>query len=166
MTWFSTSNTGHSFEHHSGGTYRNLAEVEIIKDLLNRLQFAADTQEKVFDVAVMSGYSGQVDAMRHAFAGLAPNLTKLRIEVNTVDTYQGREADIAIYSITRSNKEKRIGFLKETERINVALSRGKDLLCIVGDSEFCRSIVSENPFQEILSYIEDSPDCEIVGEPV
>ena len=164
VTWYSTSDCSHPHERPTRGTFRNHAEVEEIKRLLKRLQFAANAEDKTFEVAVMSGYSGQVDAMQHAFAGLEPTLDKLRIEVCTVDTYQGREADIAIYSVTRSNKEKRIGFLKERERINVALSRGKELLCIVGDSRFCRSIESNNPFRDVLKYIENSSDCALVGE--
>jgi len=164
VTWYSTSECPRPGEHRSGRTFVNHTEVDEIRKLLKRLQFAADNEGKSFSVAVMSGYSGQVNAMNHSFAGLKGELNKLRIEVCTVDTYQGREADIAIYSVTRSNPKKEIGFLKECERINVALSRGKELLCIVGDSQFCRSIEENNPFRKVLEYIDQSADCAIEGE--
>jgi superfamily I DNA and/or RNA helicase len=87
------------------------------------------------------------------------------IEWNTVDSVQGREADVAIYSVTRSNKSGKIGFLKETSRLNVALSRGRQNLVLVGDSLFLRNTSGENPFKRVLEYIEQHPDdCGIVEE--
>ena len=62
---------------------------------------------------------------------------KSLIEINTVDKFQGAERDIIIYDIVRSDKGKSIiGFLQDYRRINVAFSRAKRLLIIVGDSEY------------------------------
>jgi superfamily I DNA and/or RNA helicase len=82
-----------------------------------------------------------------------------------IDAFQGREADIAIFSITRSEGS-RLGFLREMERINVALSRGKELLVIVGDHIFCEEADEiENPLKEVLNYVRGNPaDCVLVEE--
>lgn len=93
-------------------------------------------------------------------AVLIQETTALTIDRQTVDAYQGREADIVVYSVVRSNDSGRLGFLKERERLNVALSRGKLGLAIVGDSAFCQGVRGENPFSDILSYIRGHPsDC-------
>ena len=82
---------------------------------------------------------------------------RLRIECNTVDAFQGREADVAIYSVTRSNPTRKLGFLKENRRLNVALSRGKHFLVLVGDIHFAREIEGENPFGKVIQHIELNP---------
>jgi superfamily I DNA and/or RNA helicase len=90
---------------------------------------------------------------------------KLHVDCATVDSYQGKEADVAVYSIARSNAEGRIGFLKEYERLNVALSRPRVGLAIVGDSHFCESVKGKNPFADVLGYIRRNPkDCLISEE--
>lgn len=56
------------------------------------------------------------------------------MRVSTIDSMQGQESDIVILSMTRSNRYGRIGFLNDSRRMNVALSRARTLLIIVGDS--------------------------------
>ena len=70
--------------------------------------------------------------------------------------------------MTRSNEDSRVGFLREFERVNVALSRARELLVIVGDDEFIRQAPSAEPLLKALRYIEAHPeDCvlEIAGRP-
>lgn len=74
----------------------------------------------------LSGYAGQRETIKRELAPYESSWRNLSIEVATVGTFQGREADIAIYSVTRSNPEGSIGFLAESRRLNVALSRGRD----------------------------------------
>ena len=110
-------------------------------------------------MAILTGYSAQRAELRT----IAPEQEiwkALDIECNTVDAFQGREADIAIYSVTRSNPEGNLGFLREEERLNVALSRGRYGLAIVGDHGFCTTAKGINPFRTVLDHIEANPgDC-------
>jgi ATP-dependent RNA/DNA helicase IGHMBP2 len=57
-----------------------------------------------------------------------------RITVNTVDSFQGQERDIIYISMTRSNSEGEIGFLSDIRRMNVAMTRAKMKLIVIGDS--------------------------------
>ncbi len=56
------------------------------------------------------------------------------VEVNSVDGFQGREKDVVIFSTVRSNTQKQIGFLRDYKRLNVALTRARKTLIVVGDS--------------------------------
>jgi hypothetical protein len=163
VTWFTTAASSRRQEQFLRGTYVNDAEVEAIDRLLGRLQFAASQRKKKYSVALLSGYGGQVAALDRMAMTRRRQYSDLDIETGTVDSYQGREADIAVYSITRSNNEGKIGFLKEHERLNVALSRARLGLAIVGDSVFCAAVTGRNPFSEVLSYIRNNPvDCAII----
>ena len=100
--------------------------------------------------------------LRVALGQLSERAT-VQVDERTVGAQLGREADIAVYSITRSNADGRIGFLKEHERLNVALSRARLGLAIVGDSVFCEGVSGPNPFAEVLSYSRNNPaDCTMV----
>lgn len=90
--------------------------------------------------------------------------TNIKIEINTVDAFQGRETDIIFYSIVRCNDKGDIGFLSDVRRLNVAFSRARELLIIVGNHVAVtrRPTIynSPNPFYEVLQYIyEHDQDC-------
>lgn len=91
----------------------------------------------------------------------------LEIEVATVDSFQGRECDVVLYSTVRSNPEGSIGFLRDYRRVNVALSRARSLLVIVGDHNTMRYAATgmdENPFSKVLEHIRAYPaECEIIA---
>lgn len=65
-----------------------------------------------------------------------------KIEVSTVDGFQGREKEVIIISMVRSNAHAQIGFLSNEKRMNVAVTRAKRLCCLIGDS----GTVSQNTF--------------------
>lgn len=55
--------------------------------------------------------------------------------INTVDSFQGQEKDIILVSTVRANDRKDIGFMKDERRINVAITRSKHLLIIIGNAD-------------------------------
>lgn len=72
------------------------------------------------------------------------------------------EADICIYSVVRSNDRGDAGFLSEPPRLNVALSRARSLLLIVGDHTFCTRLPTTHPMYDVVNYIERArADCEV-----
>ena len=89
-------------------------------------------------IGVITPYNGQVHLIKSLLAddidiiSLARS-TSSTIEVNSVDGYQGRERDIVIFSAVRSNQQGNIGFLTDWRRLNVALTRAKSALLVVGD---------------------------------
>ena len=121
VTWVSTSGVHNRREEATGSSFANQAEIRAIAQLLQNVDKIAQRSGKVYSVAILSGYAGQVIALQRQIGAKEIAWPSLRVEVNTVDAFQGREADIAIYSITRSNAELRVGFLSEQKRLNVAL---------------------------------------------
>ena len=82
-------------------------------------------------------------------------LNKLDLDINTIDGFQGQEKDVVFISLVRSNMKGEIGFLTDYRRMNVAMTRARKQLIIVGDS----ATIGNNKFYgEFLSY------CEEVGE--
>ncbi|AFZ60952.1 protein kinase [Anabaena cylindrica FACHB-243] len=157
VTWFTTSKLPDCREQAANGSYNNMAEVNVILKILEQINKMAITVNKKYGIAVLTGYSAQLKLFKRKLDSELSNWEALTIKYNTVDAFQGQEADIAIYSITRSNKKASLGFLRDTERMNVALSRGKVGLIIVGDHNFCRSL-NYNPLHTVLNHIESHPE--------
>jgi superfamily I DNA and/or RNA helicase len=75
-----------------------------------------------------------------------------------VDAFQGRQADVVLYSMTRSNPRREVGFLRERPRLNVALSRARDVLVVVGDHTFARAAPQAQAIRRVIDHIEAWPD--------
>jgi serine/threonine protein kinase len=160
VTWLTTARLANRKEQRIGTSFLNRAEVNATRQLLNRLNAALLNAGREYQIAVLTGYAEQRRAIENSIAADRSTWRALSVECNTIDAIQGREAEIAIYSVTRSNEDKKLGHLRETERLNVALSRGAIGLVIVGDHLFCREILWDNPLGRVLKYIEDHPpDC-------
>jgi ATP-dependent RNA/DNA helicase IGHMBP2 len=82
------------------------------------------------DIGVISPYAGQV---AHVGA-LLIDLVEQGLEVDSVDGFQGREKEAIVFSAVRSNADAAVGFLADQRRLNVALTRAKRKLVVVGDS--------------------------------
>ena len=83
----------------------------------------------------------------------SPELDKYKdhITINTIDSFQGQERDIIYISLTRSNAERIIGFLSDIRRMNVAMTRAKQKLVVIGDSV----TLSRLPFySDFIAYAE------------
>ena len=94
-------------------------------------------------IGVISPYRLQVQLLKEQLEH-TPELKPYReaITVGTIDGFQGQERDIVYISMTRSNPDSRIGFLSEIRRMNVAMTRARKRLVIVGDS----ATLSQSPF--------------------
>ena len=108
--------------------------------------------EERLDVGVISPYRAQVQYMRR----LMKNKKFFKpfrhlISVNTVDGFQGQERDIILISLVRANNEGQIGFLRDLRRMNVAITRARMKLIILGDA----STMTRHPFyKKLFEYIE------------
>ena len=115
---------------------------------------------RTLEVLVIAPYGRQVEELRRRLAGV--RLAHLACEVLSVDAVQGRECDVAVFSVTRSNEQGQLGFLGRTywRRINVALSRARFGLTIIGDAPFCAS--QPGALRDVLDYMRNHPgECEI-----
>jgi hypothetical protein len=164
VTWYSTARLSGRRESRTGTTFWNEAEMRVIRELLNKLQSVSSAKDERLEVAVISGYGGQARRLQR---DLRPNDSKwshLDLHVHPVDSFQGQERDVVIYSITRSNRQGQLGFLRSERRINVALSRAKDALIIVGDDRFCaRADGGQGALARVINHIRDRPDCELTS---
>lgn len=99
------------------------------------------------DVGVISPYRAQVQYLRRLLKN-TPYFRQLRhlISVNTVDGFQGQERDVIVISLVRSNTDGNIGFLRDLRRMNVAMTRARMKLIIIGDA----STLTRHPFYRRL----------------
>lgn len=163
LVWFSTSrrsDRGEEPKHNRGESSSNKFEALEVARLVQRLEemTKAGSLRRLkggsVTVLVLTGYRAQCVEIERAIRRL--DLNGVAVTVNTVDAVQGREADVVIFSVTRSNLTGEFGFLDErySGRINVALSRAREILWIVGDSEFAAS--KDGPLRRALGHIERS----------
>lgn len=105
-----------------------------LNHLVNELKPFCKTDEFP-SIAVISPYKHQVEVLKEQLV----SFTDLResgpvISINTIDSFQGQERDIVYISMTRSNAENSIGFLSDIRRMNVAMTRARKKLVVIGDS--------------------------------
>ena len=88
---------------------------------------------EISSIGIITPYAGQVRAIRDMIPESMQD-----VEVRTVDGYQGREKDVIIFSSVRSNPDGNVGFLSDRRRLNVALTRSRRGLIVVGNPETLR----------------------------
>ena len=110
------------------------------------------------DVGIISPYRAQVQYLRSQIRKkewMKPFRT--RISVNTVDGFQGQERDIIVISLVRSNDDGQIGFLRDLRRMNVAITRARMKVIILGDS----NTLTRHPFyRKLYQYVESLKQSE------
>ena len=109
--------------------------VQIITSILRH----GDVSPK--NVAIITPYSKQVQLIRMEFAKRATGGSNSidQVKVGTVDSFQGQETDLVIFSAVRSNELKELGFLRDSRRLNVAITRAKRGLILIGDKTLLRT---------------------------
>ena len=115
-----------------GASKENPAEAAWVAKLLS--DFVEAGSLLISDIGIVTPYAGQVRAIRD----IVPDSMQ-SVEVRTVDGYQGREKDLIIFSCVRSNKDGNVGFLSDRRRLNVALTRARRGLVVVGNPETLRN---------------------------
>ncbi len=142
--WFiDTAGAGYDEEVEPDGESRlNRQEAEVVRRTGQALLSAGLGAS---DLAVITPYAAQARLLR----GLLP---VPGLEVDSVDGFQGREKEAVLISLVRSNPEGGIGFLADVRRMNVALTRARRLLLVVGDS----ATLAHHPFYaRLLEYFEE-----------
>ncbi|ERI92271.1 kinase domain protein [Clostridiales bacterium oral taxon 876 str. F0540] len=160
IVWLNTHSIDNNKEQPVGSSKKNEIEAKVILNCLQKIQQSYKQQSQSASIAVISGYDGQRRILNNLIKPSDHNIwSNLEIEINNVDAFQGSEADIAIYSLVRCNSEGKIGFLSDARRLNVAFSRGKSCLIIVGDAYFAERATSfsGNPFFDVITYIKRNP---------
>ena len=155
MTWIDTSQY-EGKEEFVGESFGRVNKTEAELTLLSlQAYFEMIGKERILDerldVGIISPYRAQVQYLRQ--------LVRKReffkpfrhlISINTVDGFQGQERDIIIISLVRSNDEGQIGFLRDLRRMNVAITRARMKLIILGD----RQTMTKHPFyRKLWEYI-------------
>lgn len=110
----------------------NEGEAKIVLDHYKKL---IDSGIKSENIAIISPYSAQVALIRELMSSNNIKSAGNGVEINSIDAFQGREKDAVIISMVRSNPDGVVGFLAEMRRINVAMTRAKKQLVIIGDSD-------------------------------
>lgn len=126
--------------------------LQVLKDYFEKIGKDRILYERI-DVGLISPYQGQVRLLRRLvkqdayWRPFRPLMT-----INTVDGFQGQERDIIVISMVRSNSEGQVGFLRDLRRMNVAITRARMKLLLIGDKEtLCR-----HPFyRRLWKYVEE-----------
>lgn len=139
---------------------QNEKEATVIIENLIRISNYAKAQNLKYEIAILSFYNGQVTLLRKKLQKYFNSNAKynfsngnLKVTLNTVDKFQGQEAQIVFISMVQN---KRVGFMDSINRVNVAITRAKEKLIIVGDKQFfskkqSNSTLLKNLFKEEVS---------------
>lgn len=166
IVWLDTTHFGDRRREQGTSSFANRVEAEVLLKHLDGLDAALELGlisgpgENKLHVLAISPYKSQVEDIQRRLA--SRTFRHFDVSSISVDAVQGREADFAIFSVTRSNRDGRMGFLgaEYWRRINVALSRARFGLTIIGDAEFIRG--TNGALRSVLDYVERHPlDCRL-----
>jgi len=163
VIWYSTQNLTSRYEANDAtitSSY-NICNAKQIKKILSDINKQYHSKGLKNTIGIISPYREQINRLQGIIKpGNQEMWTNIDIEIATVDSFQGSDRDIIIFDITRSNPKNNLGFITDIKRLNVALSRAKKLLIIVGDAEcaFNGKSRNKNPYKELLTEIRINPE--------
>ncbi|MDR2276115.1 MAG: AAA family ATPase [Sphingobacterium sp.] len=143
-------------ETESDGAICNAGEASFLKSHLKTCianWSQSSPMEKWPSIGIITPYRKQVSILKEILEQdeeLRPYATIIKVQ--TIDSFQGQEKDIIYISLTRSNNEQQIGFLSDVRRMNVAMTRAKKKLVVIGDSA---TIGSHSFYQGFIAYSEN-----------
>jgi superfamily I DNA and/or RNA helicase len=169
LEWIDTAGAGYTDrqEEESLSTFNPeeaLFACKYLNELIKRIGISK-FKENGWTIGLIAPYSAQVRYLRSLiFESFDfPNLKAFAdlITIDTVDGFQGQERDLMLISLTRSNERGEIGFLADERRMNVALTRAKRKLVLIGDSS---TLASNSFFDSLLGYFEEKGGYRSVWE--
>lgn len=148
ITFYDTAGSG--FEEEKGTDGQSLQNPGELQSAMKILETFPDEHQHW---AFISPYAGQVS--------LAMELLPAGIRKSTIDSFQGQEMENILISLVRSNDDGQIGFLKDYRRMNVAMTRARENLVVIGDS----ATIGRDPFfSAFLEYVEQQGDYKTIWE--
>lgn len=148
ITFIDTAGSGFNEKHGPDGmSLQNEGELQIVQKIIETEQL------NPLAAAFISPYAGQVAAAKETLPR--------QMRISTIDSFQGQEKETIILSLVRSNDDGNIGFLKDYRRMNVAITRAKEQLFVIGDSA---TIGADNFYNAFLAYIEQNGTYKTVWE--
>ncbi|XP_034914357.1 probable helicase MAGATAMA 3 isoform X1 [Populus alba] len=121
------------------GSWVNVDEVEFVLLLYHKLVTMYPELRSSSQFAIISPYRHQVKLFQDRFRDAFGQESKKFVDIQTVDGFQGREKDVAIFSCVRSNDDRRIGFVSDARRMNVGITRAKSSVLVVGSASTLRN---------------------------
>jgi serine/threonine protein kinase len=163
VTWID-SGKGEEERSSGGLSFINRSEIDLIIEILEEIDRDVQLVDELIDdanslglpasIGIIAAYKAQVEAIERRI--LESSLSgKLRqaCKVGTVDSYQGKENPIVIFSAVRCNSHNDIGFTRSWERVNVSLSRARERLVIVGSWSFWEQSGCNAPLGKVVNYL-------------
>lgn len=142
------------YKEEDGGSLYNQGEVSLTLAHVEKLMKAGILAE---DIGIITPYNAQVGKLRE----LRPDCLTERLEISTVDGFQGREKEAIVISMVRSNPRGEVGFLSDARRMNVAVTRARRHCCLICDS----STVEKDEFLgRLVRWFEDNGELMSAGE--
>jgi len=127
------------------GSKRNLGEARIVEQHVKQL---LDAGLEESDIAIITPYNGQVELIRNMMLPLHPKL-----EIRSVDGFQGGEREAVVLSLVRSNDRGIVGFLGDDRRLNVAVTRAKRQCAVICDTD---TVTSNTFIKDLVKWIEEN----------
>lgn len=137
-------------------SYSNPGEGRLLLQHLEQLtrDYAQVNPPESISIGIISPYKEQREWLKEELAQATVDRTKvLDLSVKTIDGFQGEERDVIYISLVRSNENGEIGFLNDLRRMNVAITRARKKLVVIGDSA---TIGGSTFYQAFLNYCEEN----------
>ncbi len=135
-------------------SFFNPKEGEILLKHLQQLtaDYTALENLPAIDIGIISPYKEQREWLKDNMSAIELERTKLHaLDIKTIDGFQGEERDVIYISLVRSNEKQEIGFLNDLRRMNVAITRARKKLVVIGDG----ATIGASPFyQSFMQYCE------------
>lgn len=169
VTWIDTGRINEATETRDYTSFVNASEAETIMDILQKIDDNSDLVQHLSEekrvkgveaaIGIITAYKAQAVRLQEQLwaSTISPELKEL-CKVDTVDSYQGKENPIIIFSPTRTNLSRTCGHTDSEERINVSLSRAQERLIIVGCREFWAQLPN-TPLGRVHEYITQKSDA-------